>query len=353
MSIPISSNFNLSTQLPLDARTVVADITARDLIPSIQRYEGLIVYVTDTNTNYQLQGGIDNTDWVEFGTGTPMLFGIGDNLGLQDRSMDMQQKSFGISNAIDYYIEAANSDYSIFSGIASDQTGTTINAVNLNNSAQSIIYIQDTSLSFKVQRGAGISTNISIPNKTGNHYFPLSVQVNGTETFADTAGKIDLGTIGGGVTNLQEAFNESVSDGSFPTVNIGFNDFILRGEASSYIGYNNSDFSITNSIITSNNNNTISSAKTATSANITTTSSNVDDISQVELYATSITDSKTQKITVTTETITISGESALGLFPIIKIENLPSFSDDTAAAIGGIPVNGLYRNGSVLMIRVS
>jgi len=68
MSIPISSNFNLSTQLPLDARTVVADITTRDLIPSIQRYEGMIVYVTDINTNYQLQGGVTNVDWVDFVT---------------------------------------------------------------------------------------------------------------------------------------------------------------------------------------------------------------------------------------------------------------------------------------------
>jgi len=70
MSIPISSNFNLAAQLPLDARTVVTDITARDLIPSIQRYEGMIVYVTDINTNYQLQGGVTNVDWVVFGVAT-------------------------------------------------------------------------------------------------------------------------------------------------------------------------------------------------------------------------------------------------------------------------------------------
>lgn len=64
MSININSNFLLSTQLPLDARTVVLDSTARDATPTIQRYDGLSVYLTSTQQTYQLQGGITNANWV-------------------------------------------------------------------------------------------------------------------------------------------------------------------------------------------------------------------------------------------------------------------------------------------------
>lgn len=43
--------------------------------------------------------------------------------------------------------------------------------------------------------------------------------------------------------------------------------------------------------------------------------------------------------------------SNAGIFTIAG--GLQNYSDDSAAATGGIPVNGLYRNGSVMMIRVS
>lgn len=38
--------------------------------------------------------------------------------------------------------------------------------------------------------------------------------------------------------------------------------------------------------------------------------------------------------------------------PIVRV-TLGDYADDSAAASGGIPINGLYRNGSVLMVRVS
>lgn len=65
MSITVASNFAVSTTLPLDARTQVADQTARDAILAGVRYEGLIVYSIADGTNYQLVGGIANGDWVE------------------------------------------------------------------------------------------------------------------------------------------------------------------------------------------------------------------------------------------------------------------------------------------------
>ena len=69
MSIPIGSNFLLGSGIPLDGRTVVADTTARDAIPAIERYDGLIVYTTATSKNYQLRGGVLNANWVDITSG--------------------------------------------------------------------------------------------------------------------------------------------------------------------------------------------------------------------------------------------------------------------------------------------
>lgn len=51
------------------ALKTVADLTARDAIPSEDRYEGMIVYVTSEQKYYSLKGGIDNDDWTELATG--------------------------------------------------------------------------------------------------------------------------------------------------------------------------------------------------------------------------------------------------------------------------------------------
>lgn len=63
MSINVSSNFDLFAQLPLDERTVVIDLTARDAIDAGQRYEGLMVYVLSDENRYVLRGGATNADW--------------------------------------------------------------------------------------------------------------------------------------------------------------------------------------------------------------------------------------------------------------------------------------------------
>ncbi|MCB4860790.1 hypothetical protein K7W03_14440 [Sphingobium sp. PNB] len=36
-----------------------------------------------------------------------------------------------------------------------------------------------------------------------------------------------------------------------------------------------------------------------------------------------------------------------------KITSLADYADDAAAAAGGVPVGGFYRNGSVVMVRVT
>jgi hypothetical protein len=82
MGIPIASNFDLSSGLPLDSRTVVDTSVNRDLIPTIQRFEGLSVFVTDENITYQLQNGITNGDWIPLsgGGGSPITIQNGSSL---------------------------------------------------------------------------------------------------------------------------------------------------------------------------------------------------------------------------------------------------------------------------------
>jgi hypothetical protein len=65
MGIPLSSSFTMNAALPLDDRTQVADVAARNAIPAGKRYQGMIVYVIDEGTNYQLIGGILDANWQE------------------------------------------------------------------------------------------------------------------------------------------------------------------------------------------------------------------------------------------------------------------------------------------------
>ena len=53
MAIVLGSQFSLQTALPLDDRTVVDDLTARDAIPNLVRYEGLVVYVVAESKTIQ------------------------------------------------------------------------------------------------------------------------------------------------------------------------------------------------------------------------------------------------------------------------------------------------------------
>lgn len=53
-----------------------------------------------------------------------------------------------------------------------------------------------------------------------------------------------------------------------------------------------------------------------------------------------------------TGSITISsGSSSPLVLPVVSASL--DFADDTAAAAGGVPLGGIYRNGNVLSIRIS
>lgn len=70
MAISLASNFQLNSTLPLDSRATVVDIPGRDAMSVGVRYEGLTVYVSSEVTNYQLQGGVTNSHWVNIGSST-------------------------------------------------------------------------------------------------------------------------------------------------------------------------------------------------------------------------------------------------------------------------------------------
>lgn len=65
MGISLGSDFTVSTGLALDDRIIAANITARDAIATLRRYEGMQCYVLADQKNYQLVGGVTNGDWVE------------------------------------------------------------------------------------------------------------------------------------------------------------------------------------------------------------------------------------------------------------------------------------------------
>ena len=70
MGIRLTSQFEENAALPIEYKLTVADITARDAITTTERFEGLFCYVISTKENWQLQGGITNSDWVLMRSGT-------------------------------------------------------------------------------------------------------------------------------------------------------------------------------------------------------------------------------------------------------------------------------------------
>jgi hypothetical protein len=65
VSANLITNFDVRTSLPIDTRSVVADLTERDAI--LFKYPGLIVYVLSEDLQYYLSS--DLTTWLEFGGG--------------------------------------------------------------------------------------------------------------------------------------------------------------------------------------------------------------------------------------------------------------------------------------------
>jgi len=69
MSVQYPFGFEIGNNEPIDSRFVFLDLAARDALLSINRYEGLKVYVVTEGAYYSLIGGIENSNWTQDGTG--------------------------------------------------------------------------------------------------------------------------------------------------------------------------------------------------------------------------------------------------------------------------------------------
>jgi hypothetical protein len=67
--IQLSSNFTVNTALPIDDRMEVATLVERDALPALRRWEGMIVYVKETEEHFALIGGLTDDFWAPVGSG--------------------------------------------------------------------------------------------------------------------------------------------------------------------------------------------------------------------------------------------------------------------------------------------
>lgn len=112
MGIALGSNFTLNTALPLDDRMTVPNLIARDAIPALRRFEGMIVYVKSEQTNFQLIGGILDSNWIELsgsgggsgstGVNTGKLFLVNDSVNTMNVIGEYLVNCPGI--IVEYYI---------------------------------------------------------------------------------------------------------------------------------------------------------------------------------------------------------------------------------------------------------
>ena len=159
---------------------------------------------------------------------------------------------------------------------------------------------------------------------------------NTSNTFS-TTDKSPVMSVGAGITNNSSA--NGVAFGENHTItSSGFNTFIGGGNGNQITGANKA------AIIagTSNTVNNIDSAILAGSSNT------VSHDRSVILGGSGLATTKADEAVV--EKFTISG-SAADVFVIANYSAL-NYADDTAAAAGGVPLGGVYRNGNFLMIRI-
>lgn len=89
----------------------VTDLTERNSISTQRRKEGMLVFVASEQKTYQLKGGIDNTDWIEFETGSgtvsgetyqvPFFVGTDSLSGSNDFIYDFDTGTLSISGAFE------------------------------------------------------------------------------------------------------------------------------------------------------------------------------------------------------------------------------------------------------------
>jgi len=65
----IITGFRVQSNEPIDSRLICEDLAARNAIPTGARYEGLQTYVKSEQKIFILQGGVENTDFIDIADG--------------------------------------------------------------------------------------------------------------------------------------------------------------------------------------------------------------------------------------------------------------------------------------------
>lgn len=153
MGIPLGSSFTRSAGIPLDDKMTVADNTARDAIASGVRYQGMIVYVTGTAKNWQLQGGTANGNWVDISVSG----GGGSSSGDENLVTNGSGESASVSIFTPYADAAGTRPV--------DGTGGTPNVTTALNSTNPINGLKDYTLIKDAanRQGQGWAATVSIP----------------------------------------------------------------------------------------------------------------------------------------------------------------------------------------------
>jgi hypothetical protein len=191
--------------------------------------------------------------------------------------------------------------------------------------------VSDTSNALVINGGR---INLSTGNYVDTIWFNVG---NSNNTFSTTA-KSPVMSLGASITNNSEAHGVAFGE-NHSISNTGYNTFIGGGNGNSIPGANKA------AIIagTSNTVNNIDSAILAGSSNT------VSHDRSVILGGSGLATTKADEAVV--EKFTIAG-TATDVFVISNYASL-NYADDTAAAAGGVPLGGVYRNGNFLMIRIS
>lgn len=160
---------------------VSTDITARDAIATVKRFDGMVTYLVSTNETWQLQGGVTNADWVLISGGGFSVVSVtsplsGDGTSGNPVTMDLPQ----------YHIYNGDG-----SGVAQDsganflwnETAFTLRVGDLTTSANETQLLLDDSLeNFGIINAGSYFLRVNIA--AGNYFFgDESNTANGTRLF--------------------------------------------------------------------------------------------------------------------------------------------------------------------------
>ena len=209
MAINIASNFDLFAALPLDARTVVADLTARDAIDAGQRFESMVVYVESDDTYYALVGGVTNADWQVF------------------------RQSGGVPVQTDFYVATTGNDANPgtqASPFLTQQAGIDACIASLAVANEVNLYIADGVYDFAVTCMT-ISANVAgVINIIGNTTTPVNVIMRGPVLGSGTVYSINSPNLiinVNGCTHTRCLYGARVYGGQFNSLYNSFSEMYI------------------------------------------------------------------------------------------------------------------------------